>query len=90
MAHVGMTNLNGPATEPGPLTTDDLTRYRALHRPYIPTGCDQQGRHPQAAEACTEMGANDDDLACATGVLRAVAWSLALYTAGITAWLLLS
>lgn len=27
----------------------------------IPKGCDQQGRHPEAAEAATEVGANDDD-----------------------------
>jgi hypothetical protein len=26
---------------------------------YIPTGCDQQGRYPEAAEACTEIGADD-------------------------------
>ena len=31
----------------------------------IPTGCDQQGRYPEAAEACTELGADDfDDAAC--------------------------
>lgn len=28
---------------------------------YIPTGCDQQGRHPEAAEAATELGADDFD-----------------------------
>lgn len=27
----------------------------------IPKGCDQQGRHPEAAEAATEVGVNDDD-----------------------------
>ena len=32
---------------------------------YIPTGCDQQGRHPEAAEACTELGADDFDDAAA-------------------------
>ena len=26
----------------------------------IPNGCDQQGRYPQAAEPCTELGADDD------------------------------
>ena len=25
----------------------------------IPKGCDQQGRHPEAAEAATEIGADD-------------------------------
>ena len=28
------------------------------HRPYIPLGCDQQGRHPEAAHAASEY---DDD-----------------------------
>jgi hypothetical protein len=73
----------------GPLTADDLARYRAMHRAYIPAGCDQQGRHPQAAEACTDLGA-DDNLACAGGMVRAVLWCLALYAVGITAWVLLS
>ena len=27
----------------------------------IPKGCDQQGRHPEAAEAATELGANQDE-----------------------------
>jgi len=31
----------------------------------IPTGCDQQGRYPQAAEACTELGQDDFDDAAA-------------------------
>jgi hypothetical protein len=26
----------------------------------IPNGCDQQGRYPQAAECCTELGCEDD------------------------------
>lgn len=28
-------------------------------QPYIPLGCDQQGRYPQAAEASTDLGADD-------------------------------
>ena len=28
---------------------------------YIPPGCDQQGRYPEAAEAATEIGADDFD-----------------------------
>lgn len=70
----------------GPLTAADLARYRALHRPHVPLGCDQQGRHPQAAEACTDMGADpdDDDLACASGIVRGVIWSLAAY---LVVWL---
>jgi len=27
----------------------------------IPKGCDQQGRYPQAAECCTELGQDDPD-----------------------------
>ena len=26
----------------------------------LPQGCDQQGRYPEAAEAATEIGADDD------------------------------
>ena len=26
----------------------------------LPKGCDQQGRYPQAAEACTDIGSDDD------------------------------
>lgn len=28
----------------------------------LPKGCDQQGRHPEAAEAATEVGVDDDGL----------------------------
>ena len=28
----------------------------------IPKGCDQQGRYPEAAEAATEVGSDDDAL----------------------------
>ncbi len=43
----------------------------------IPKGCDQQGRHPEAAEAATEVGIHDEpehDMlkVVATDVLRAV------------------
>jgi hypothetical protein len=50
----------------------------------IPKGCDQQGRHPQAAEAATEVGIPDEPLeqdmlkVIATDVLRAVAAICAL------------
>jgi hypothetical protein len=27
----------------------------------LPTGCDQQGRYPEAAEVCTELGAEDPE-----------------------------
>jgi hypothetical protein len=82
-------NLNDTPSG-GPITAEDLARYRALHRAYIPAGCDQQGRHPQAAEACTDMGVADDDLACASGIVRALLWSLAIYCAAIVAWMVLS
>jgi hypothetical protein len=29
----------------------------------IPNGCDQQGRYPEAAEAATELGADDEEQA---------------------------
>jgi hypothetical protein len=32
-----------------------------LQHTRIPSGCDQQGRYPQAAECCTELGNEDDD-----------------------------
>ena len=31
-----------------------------VHNPRIPMGCDQQGRYPQAAECCTELGCEED------------------------------
>ena len=31
----------------------------SLQHPRIPLGCDQQGRYPQAAECCTELGFDD-------------------------------
>ena len=30
-----------------------------MKKPYIPAGCDQQGRYPEAAEAATDVGADD-------------------------------
>ena len=52
-----MQNLNSPAIGHGPLSESELDR-----RAYIPRGSDQQGRHPEAAEACTELGADDEPL----------------------------
>jgi len=31
-----------------------------LQHQRIPNGCDQQGRHPQAAECCTELGQEEE------------------------------
>jgi hypothetical protein len=32
-----------------------------LQHTRVPHGCDQQGRHPQAAECCTELGQEEPD-----------------------------
>ena len=42
-------------------------------RHFLPKGIDQQGRHPQAAEAATEVGL-DTDLSCACGIVN---WTIA-------------
>jgi hypothetical protein len=31
-----------------------------LQHTRVPNGCDQQGRHPQAAECCTELGQEEE------------------------------
>lgn len=36
-----------------------MPRRSSLQHPRIPLGCDQQGRYPEAAEAATEVGADD-------------------------------
>lgn len=64
-------NLNTPQINPGPITAADFVRSPA---PRIPRGCDQQGRYPMAfhaAEACTEVGADDD---AKTWEESAIAW----------------
>jgi hypothetical protein len=54
----------------------DGTEPTILRQPRIPLGCDQQGRHPQAAEAATEIGLEEPEhdmlKVIATDVLRAV------------------
>ena len=30
-----------------------------MNKPYIPLGCDQQGRNPEAAEAATDLGVDE-------------------------------
>lgn len=48
--------------------------------PRVPAGCDAQGRRPQAAEACTDLGADDDDpLRAARGVVWSVIACLLLW-----------
>ncbi len=55
-----MANLNRPAISTGPLVAADLHRVTLVCPPC--TGLCNQGRdcHPQAAEACTEIGADPD------------------------------
>tara|TARA_R110000868_G_scaffold196889_1_gene442953 strand:+ start:401 stop:601 length:201 start_codon:yes stop_codon:yes gene_type:complete len=36
-----------------------MRKSAPLYDPRIPRGCDQQGRYPEAAEACTEIGHED-------------------------------
>lgn len=76
----------------GPLTAADLEPYQQCHmrRPYIAHGLDMQGRHPEAAHAATDIGSDDDDLGCATGIVRALMWCLGLYAVGIAFWLALT
>ena len=80
----------------GPLTADDLRPYQTWpdydiepwHMPHMaammPAGLDQQGRYktrPLPAEACTEIGANDDNGPPATraGLLLVLApWLVAI------------
>ena len=46
-----------------------------MKHPYIPKGCDQQGRYPEAAEAATDVGADD---APEPDIVRAVLIDIAL------------
>ena len=46
-----------------------------MKHPYIPKGCDQQGRYPEAAEAATDVGADD---APEPDIVRAVLTDIAL------------
>jgi hypothetical protein len=39
---------------------NDGTEPTTLRQPRIPLGCDEQGRHPEAAEAATEVGIPDE------------------------------
>lgn len=57
---------------------------------HLPMGCDYQGRYPQAAEACTELGADTPALAAAPGLwgrLRRAwrCWDLRTRIAGLEA-----
>ena len=51
-----MRNLNNTPSL-GPIDEAEFDAVQAARR--APLGCDYQGRHPQAAEATTEVGADD-------------------------------
>ena len=38
-----------------------MRKQSSLYHPRMPLGCDYQGRHPEAAECCTEVGHTDDE-----------------------------
>ena len=50
----------------------------------IPKGCDQQGRHPEAAEAATEVGVKDDDSLEAVGGVALLAVVIVVTVAAIS------
>ena len=60
-----------------------------MKKPYTPKGCDQQGRYPEAAEAATDVGADD---APEPDVVRVVLTDIALsavliaVVAGVVLW----
>lgn len=83
-----MVNLqNTPSS--GPLTAEDLAQWRRTGSAATLTHCTgpcQQGRlRCPCPEACESMQVSEDALACATGIVRAVLWTLAIYAAGILA-----
>lgn len=49
-----------------------------------PKGCDQQGRHPEAAEAATEVGVKDDDGLETVGGVALLAVVIVLTVAAIS------
>jgi hypothetical protein len=62
-----MSHLQGMDGSPTKQTTRRLhlqeIRMRepsSIQHPRVPHGCDQQGRHPQAAECCTELGQEEE------------------------------
>lgn len=63
----------------------ELWRRTGRAVPGIPNGCDQQGRYPQAAEAATDVGA-DDDSRPGEGA-GALIWPIAVAAVGAAAWI---
>jgi len=50
----------------------------------IPKGCDQQGRYPEAAECCTELGQDDPDF-YGPGYWKEEAVNLIIFAAALVA-----
>ncbi len=50
----------------------------------IPKGCDQQGRYPQAAECCTELGSEEPDF-YGPGYWKEEAVNLIIFAAALVA-----
>lgn len=66
---------------------------RFKRRPFIPQGCDQQGRleptiQPQAAECCTELGAESEHRAALTNSERVCLVAIWFASAGLMGSLL--
>jgi hypothetical protein len=53
----------------------------------IPNGCDQQGRYPQAAEPCTDLGADDEEQADLVFLWAVVAiLTVTIIAVGVAIW----
>lgn len=60
-----------------------MRKQSPLHHPRIPMGCDQQGRYPQAAECCTELGCEDGSSAGLIPLAIAAVVVVVLIAAGL-------
>ncbi|MFM2007591.1 MAG: hypothetical protein RLZZ09_3246 [Pseudomonadota bacterium] len=56
----------------------------SIQHPRIPRGCDQQGRYPQAAECCTELGQDEPDF-YGPGYWKEEAINLIIFAAALVA-----
>ncbi len=61
-----------------------LNTREGYHR--HPNGCDYQGRYPQAAEACTELGADDEHDNHVSGVISVCVWLVIAFLAVAACW----
>jgi hypothetical protein len=53
----------------------------------LPKGCDQQGRYPEAAEAATEVGADDEEQANLVFLWAVVAiLTVTIIAIGVAIW----